>query len=217
MSEETFDYIVVGAGSAGCVLANRLTEDAASTVLVVEAGGSDRHLWVRVPLGVGKLLGNPEILWQAETEPERGLLGNRISWPSGRLLGGSSSINGMLAVRGNPAKYDEWEAAGCPGWGYEEVLPYFKRLEDCRFGDPRYRGRDGPVSIIEPDQDMLGEAFLQACETAGFSRADYNAAVPEGAGPFQMSTRNGLRRNWGQAWLTRYSSTRLRSSWQRVA
>ena len=118
MSEETFDYIVVGAGSAGCVLANRLTENSSSTVLVVEAGGSDRHLWVRVPLGVGKLLGNPELLWQAETEPEQGLLGNRISWPTGRLLGGSSSVNGMLAIRGNPKKYDEWQAAGCPGWGY---------------------------------------------------------------------------------------------------
>jgi choline dehydrogenase len=202
MSEETFDYIVVGAGSAGCVLANRLTENSSSTVLVVEAGGSDRHLWVRVPLGVGKLLGNPEVLWQAETEPERGLLWNRISWPTGRLLGGSSSVNGMLAIRGNPAKYDEWQAAGCPGWGYEQVLPYFKRLEDCRFGDPQFRGRGGPVSITEPDDDMLGVAFLRGCKTAGFPTAsDYNGAVPEGAGPFQMSTRNGLRCSTAVAYL----------------
>jgi choline dehydrogenase len=107
----------------------------------------------------------------------------------------------MLAIRGNPAKYDEWEAAGCPGWGYQQVLPYFKRLEDCRFGDPRYRGRDGPVSITEPDDDMLGEAFLRACEAAGIPRADYNGAVPEGAGPFQMSARNGLRCSTAVAYL----------------
>ncbi len=202
MSEDTFDYVVVGAGSAGCVLANRLTEASASTVLILEAGGSDRHLWVRVPLGVGKLLGNPALLWRAETEPEIGLRGNQISWPSGKLLGGSSSVNGMLAVRGHPAKYDEWQATGCPGWGFEHLLPYFKRLEDCRFGDARYRGRNGPVKITEAESHLLGMAFVGSCATAGIPQvSDYNGAVPEGAGPFQMSAGNGLRCSTAVAYL----------------
>jgi choline dehydrogenase len=111
-----FDYVVVGAGSAGCTLAARLTESGKYSVLLLEAGASDRHLWVRIPLGVGKLLNDDKFVWKTNTEPEAQLHGNKLYWPSGRVLGGSSSVNGLLVVRGHPAKYDEWRATGCPGW-----------------------------------------------------------------------------------------------------
>jgi choline dehydrogenase len=202
MEQDIFDFIVVGAGAAGCALASRLTENNKFSVLLLEAGGTDHRLWVRVPLGVGKLLGDPSIFWSPQTSPEPGLLGRRITWLSGRLLGGSSSINGMLVVRGNPAKYDEWAASHAPGWAYRDVLKYFKRLEQCELGDAAYRGRHGPISVEEISPHVLGQAFIEACGMAGYGRVeDYNSVVTEGAAPWQINIRRGLRCSASTAYL----------------
>lgn len=192
--DQTYDYVIVGAGSAGCVLANRLSEQPDTTVLLLEAGQTDAGLWVRVPLGVGKILNDSRMVWSASTEPEKEMHGNRLYWPSGRVLGGSSSVNGMIFVRGHPKRYDEWQASGCPGWGWDGVLPYFMRLEDCEFGDPAYRGRGGPISVTRLAGDPLSNAFLDACESAGIRRTeDYNDVNAEGASHLQLSTGKGLR------------------------
>jgi len=199
---QEFDFIIVGAGSAGSVLASRLSENNRVRVLLLEAGDSDRRLWVRIPLGVGRILNDARYVWKAETEPEPELHGNRIYWPSGKLIGGSSSVNGMLFVRGHPKRYDEWRDNGCPGWGWSDVLPYFKRLEDCSFGDRSLRGRDGPIGVTRLGSDPLTEAFLDACGEVGVRRTDdYNDENPEGAASIQLSTRNGVRCSTGLAYL----------------
>jgi choline dehydrogenase len=198
-----YDYVVVGAGSAGCTLAARLTESGKHSVLLLEAGGSDRHPWVRIPLGVGKVLNDEKFVWKTSTEAEPQLHGNRLYWPSGRIVGGSSSVNGLVFVRGHPAKYDEWRAAGCPGWGWAEVLPYFKKLEDCAFGNPAVRGRGGPIAVRELEGDPISDAFVEACTQAGFPRvADYNGDIPDGAAPLQVNMRNGLRCSAATGYLT---------------
>jgi choline dehydrogenase len=199
---EAYDYVIVGAGSAGCVLANRLSADPQVRVLLLEAGGSDRRLWVRVPLGVGRILDDDRYVWRVDTEVESELHGNRVYWPSGRILGGSSSVNGMLFVRGHPQRYDEWAAAGCPGWTFRDVLPYFMKLEDCRFGDPSYRGRGGPIGVTKLDPDAISAAFIASCQAAGIpGTEDYNDAKAEGTSMLQLSTRNGLRSSASRAYL----------------
>jgi choline dehydrogenase len=190
--EETFDYIIVGAGPAGCAIANRLSERSDIRVLLIEAGGKPDSFWFVVPLGIGKLMVDRAI-WRYKSEPE--MSGREIEWAHGRVLGGSGSVNGMLFVRGEPRRYDEWRDAGCPGWGWNDVLPYFKRLEDYPSGDPEVRGRGGPISIMERDVgDPISAAFVAACNASGLSMvADYNGRMEEGVCRAQMNVRNGMR------------------------
>lgn len=198
-----YDYIIIGAGSAGCVLANRLSADRRLAVLLLEAGGEDRSIWLRIPLGVGKALMDERLVWNAYTDPEPELHGNRVHWPSGRVLGGSSSVNGMVFVRGHPAKYDQWRDAGCPGWGFRDVLPYFRKLEDCSFGDRRLRGAGGPVAVSQVGGDAITDGFVEACVECGIARtADYNDESAEGVSRLQLSTRNGVRCSAARAYLS---------------
>ena len=196
------DFVIVGGGSAGCVLANRLSADGSVRVLLLEAGAADDSIWMRIPLGVGKLLADERYMWKVDTEPEPELHGNRLYWPSGKVLGGSSSVNGMLFVRGHPHRYDSWRDGGCPGWGYDDLVPYFKKLEDCPFGNPDHRGRDGPIAVTEVPGDALTNGFIDACVQAGATRAiDYNVGEPDGAAPLQLSTRKGVRCSTATAYL----------------
>jgi choline dehydrogenase len=185
------DYVVIGAGSAGCVVAARLSETGAR-VLLLEAGPSDWHPMIHIPAGILKLLYNPVVNWNYKSEPEANVANRSIPWPRGKVLGGSSSINGMLYVRGNPADYDGWAQMGCRGWTYDEVLPYFRRSERYAPGDPEYRGKDGPL-LVEDYRTILPltHRFIDAAQQAGYRlTADYNGAVQEGVGYSQM-TRNG--------------------------
>ena len=189
------DYIVVGAGSAGCVMANRLSEDGAQVVLL-EAGPKDRFPMIHIPAGVRSLLYHPVINWNYSSEPEPGSGGRRIHWPRGKVLGGSSSINGMQYVRGNATDYDGWAQRGCTGWSYDEVLPYFRKSEDFREqGDAQYRGQGGVLKVEEARTILpLTHRFVEAAQQAGFpATADYNGAQQEGVGYSQM-TRMGRRR-----------------------
>jgi len=199
-----FDYVIVGAGSAGCVLANRLSADGRHQVLLVEAGGRDDSLNMRIPILVAKLLKDERYTWPFQTEPQVHLKGQRQLWVQGKALGGSSSINGNLYVRGDPATYDAWRDAGCAGWGWSDLLPYFMRLEDFPEGDPAVRGRGGPIGCTQlRDFDPLSNAFLAASAQAGFAPVrDYNdGASYEGAFYSQYSTRRGLRSSTATEYL----------------
>ena len=199
------DYIVVGAGSAGCVLADRLSEDG-SKVLVLEAGPKDLHPMIHIPAGILHLLYNEKVNWNYSSEPEETTGNRRIHWPRGRVLGGSSSINGMLYVRGNPADYDGWAQMGCRGWSFDEVLPFFRKSESYKSGgDDDFRGRGGPLEVEDYRNILtLTHKFVEAAEQAGFKKsADLNGAEPEGVGYSQM-TRLGRRRgSTAQTFLAR--------------
>lgn len=196
-----WDDVIVGAGSAGCVLAARLA-GAGRRVLVLEAGGGDDRLWVRMPLGAGKLLSDPSAVRSFETEADPGAAGRRMVWPRGRMLGGSSSVNGMLWVRGDPERWDAWGEA-CAGWGWRDIGPVMRAIEDAAFADDPARGRGGPVTIERiAERDALTTAFIEACEAVGIpATADYNGAQHEGVGRLQMCTRRGRRWSAADAYL----------------
>lgn len=199
-----FDYIIVGAGSAGCVLANRLSTDGGNRVLLLEAGGSDARFWITVPIGYGKTFYDRSVNWAYETEAEAGLAGRCSYWPRGKVLGGSSSINAMVYVRGNPSDYDDWSAMGCAGWSWRDVEPYFRKMESWRGVTSDARGTDGPLSVSDTTRDIhpLCAQYLQAAQEAGFVRnPDYNGASMEGVGPYQITVRDGRRASASRAYL----------------
>jgi choline dehydrogenase len=200
---EEFDYIVVGAGSAGCVLANRLTASGKHSVLLLEAGPRDRNIWIHIPLGYGVLFRTPTVNWMYQTEPEPELGGRSVFQPRGKVLGGSSSINGLVYIRGQHADYDRWRQLGNVGWGYDDVLPYFKKAEDQQRGPDDYHGGGGPLAVSNPRQpDPLCEAFIAAAEQTGIPRnPDFNGAIQEGAGYFQTTTRRGRRASTAVGYL----------------
>ena len=191
---ESFDFIIVGAGSAGCVLANRLTADGRHTVLLLEAGGEDRNIWLHIPLGYGKHFTNPEVNWLYETEPEAECHGRRVIQPRGKVLGGSSSINGLMYVRGQAEDYDRWRQLGNVGWSHADVLPYFRKAEDQQRGADEWHGAEGPLAVSDLGALPIGDAFIEAAEQCGYRRnPDFNGATQEGFGYYQFTTRNGRR------------------------
>ena len=213
MSDEVFDYVVVGAGSSGAALAHRLAEQADTRVLLLEAGQPRQNdFWVKVPLGIGKILQNPDYVWKFQTEPQAQVKNQQVYWPRGKLPGGSSSVNGMIYVRGDPAEFDHWRALGCEGWSYQELLPYFKKFEHAPWGDAAYRGGDGPIHVTElaKDPQPLADAFVQACLQAGIpANPDYNGARYEGVGYLQLSTRDGQRCSTAHGYLGETIPARL--------
>src|SRR3984885_3155920 len=198
-----FDYVIVGAGSAGCVLANRLSADGRNSVLLLEAGPKDTNLWIHVPLGYGKLFKEKTVNWMYQTEPEPGLDGRTVFQPRGKVLGGSSSINGLLYVRGQHEDYDRWRQRGNSGWGYDDVLPYFKKAEDQQRGADDYHGAGGPLPVSDLGHpDPLSAAFIDAAAESGLPlNPDFNGAAQEGAGFFQTTTRHGRRASTAVAYL----------------
>ncbi|HVC62476.1 MAG TPA: choline dehydrogenase [Acetobacteraceae bacterium] len=189
------DFIVVGAGSAGCVMAARLSEDPATSVVLLEAGGDDWNRWIHIPLGFGKTFADPSVNWCYETEPDAGAGGRKIYWPRGKVLGGSSSINGMVYIRGQHEDFDLWRQMGCAGWSAQDVLPYFRRAEHQTRGPDDWHGTGGPLVVSDvPDKHVICEAFIRACNDLGFPfNADFNGATQDGVGYHQTTTRNGRR------------------------
>jgi len=187
-----YDYIIVGAGSAGCVLANRLTANGRHRVLLLEAGPRDTNPWIHVPLGYGKLFTNKSVNWSYESEPEPTLGGRRIFTPRGKVLGGSSSINGLVYIRGQREDFDAW---GMPGWDYNSLLPYFIKAEDQSRGTDAWHGVGGPLAVSDlPDRHELCDAFIASAQANGIPRNDdFNGATQEGTGYYQATTRNGRR------------------------
>lgn len=200
---ETFDFIVVGAGSAGCALAGRLSENPQHRVLLIEAGIDDPWVWIRIPTGVAKIVVGERAMWRFDTEPSPGVNGRALFCPRGKNVGGTANINGMFWVRGDPAEYDNWAKLGNPGWRYADVLPLFKRMERYAQGDPAVRGHDGPLVITEyGPRDTLSDAFLKACAQAGIpENPDTNSGNYIGGGLIQMSTRKGLRWSVREAYV----------------
>lgn len=199
-----FDYIIVGAGSAGCVLAERLSASGRHRVLVLEAGGSDRRFYVNLPLGYGKLFFDPAVNWMYKTEPDPGLAGNRDFWPRGKILGGSSSINAMVWIRGHRSDYDDWEAAAGAGWGWDAAREAYRAIEDNQAGGSDLRGAGGPLFISANRRDLhpLVESYIRSAEAAGLPRnEDFNGDEQEGAGIYQMTIKNARRNSTARAFL----------------
>src|SRR5690348_8593132 len=200
----TYDYVIVGAGSAGCVLANRLSANPANRVLVLEAGGRDWHPFIHMPAGLAKLVNNKRINWDYHTEPEPALAHRRLWWPRGKVLGGSSSINAMCYTRGAPGDYDEWAAStGDARWSWNAVLPVFKHAEDNSRGADAWHGAGGPLAVADLRyHNELSGVAVDAASAAGFARnADFNGPSQEGFGFYQVTQRNGLRCSAASAYL----------------
>jgi choline dehydrogenase len=202
LQDKKFDYIVVGAGSAGAVVAARLSEKPDCQVLLLEAGAPD-HFWTRIPVGFAKLINNPAANWLYESEAEDSTGGRKIGVPRGKLLGGSSAINGMVYVRGQAQDYDHWAQLGNRGWSYEDVLPMFKRLESFPGGDDRFRGRDGPIKVkVNNESGPLVDALFAACEHEGLKRnPDYNGPIQDGVTIAETNIGNGVRMSTASCYL----------------
>jgi choline dehydrogenase len=195
----TYDFIIVGAGSAGCVLANRLSEGGKASVLLLEAGPKDSNLWIHVPLGYGKLFARTDVNWAYESEPEPALNGRRIFTPRGKVLGGSSSINGLVYIRGQREDFDGWDI---PGWDFASLLPYFKKSEDQQRGADAWHGAGGPLAVSDLPRHELCDAFIDAAAGLGIPRNDdFNGAAQEGTGYYQATTRNGRRCSTASGYL----------------
>jgi len=191
-----FDFIVVGAGSAGCIVASRLSESGRHTVLLIEAGGEDKSFWFKIPVGYAKSYYNPKVNWMYRTEPEANLGGRRIYAPRGKVQGGSGSINAMVFVRGAAEDFNDWRAAGNPGWGFDDVLPYFRKLETHARGESPWHGGSGPIHVtpMRGSTHPVSDAFLDACDELGVPlNEDFNGAAIEGAGVYDVNTRRGQR------------------------
>jgi choline dehydrogenase len=198
-----YDYIIVGAGSAGCVLANRLSEDPSVSVLLVEAGPEDKSIWMKIPAGASRVFGPGPTNWAYFTEPEKHLRDRKIYWPRGRTLGGSSSINGMVYLRGHPEDYNEWARMGNPGWSWDEVMPYFKLSENQQHGESAMHGAHGPLAVSDPViDDEGGRLFIKSSVNVGLPfRQDLNDGIQEGVGRAQVTVRNGRRSSTAEAFL----------------
>jgi choline dehydrogenase len=204
LGQQEFDFVIVGAGSAGCVLADKLSASGRHTVLVLEAGGGDQRFYIQMPLGYGKTFYDPAVNWMYRAEPDPGLDGNADFWPRGKVVGGSSSINALVYVRGQREDYDRWRDAGNIGWGYDDLLPHFKAMEDNDFGADEYHGAGGPLHVTDTRNEThpLCDIFFKASEQAGLKRnPDFNGAVQEGVGHFQINTKNGKRCSAADAFL----------------
>ena len=210
MGSRTWDYVIVGAGSAGCVLANRLSADPGVRVLLLEAGPADRNPWIHVPGGIFRLIHNPAVDWCFATEPDPGLAGRSLQWPRGKVLGGSSSINGLVYIRGQREDYDGWRDLGNEGWSFDDVLPYFRRSERQARGPDEFHGGDGPLVVSDPTTRMeIVDAFVAAAGQAGVPPTlDFNGARQEGAGYFQLTVDRGRRCSAAVAFLRPVSARR---------
>ena len=197
-SGDTYDFIVTGAGSAGCPVAARLSESGKYRVLLLEAGGPDRNPWIHIPLGYTKTYTDPRVNWMFESEPEKELNGRTLYQPRGKVLGGTSSINGMVYMRGTPSDYDNWRQRGCEGWDWESVLPFFRKAENQERGADEFHGTGGPLRVSNPVRSPLGDAMVKAAIEAGVpANPDFNGARQEGVGYYQTTTNN--RRRWSAA------------------
>lgn len=203
MDEQVADYVIVGAGSAGCVVANRLSADPSVRVILLEAGGRDTNPWIHIPVGYFRTMHNPAVDWCYRTEPDPGLNGRSLAWPRGKVLGGSSSINGLLYVRGQRQDYDHWRQQGNAGWGWDDVKPLFLRAENQERGASADHGGDGPLSVSDPRVSRpICDAWVAAAQAAGYPfNPDFNGPDQEGVGYFQLTSLKGLRCSAAVAYL----------------